>query len=90
MIRANSITTNDPIIRVFWGLYSNHGIYDSVAWPFSQNASEVIVAVIDSGIDPNHPDLLDAIWINQGEIADNGIDDDGNGFIDDTYGWDFT
>ncbi|MGB1651761.1 MAG: S8 family peptidase, partial [Acidimicrobiales bacterium] len=90
VIRVNSVNTNDPLINDVWGLDSNHGIDASVAWPISQNASEVIVAVIDSGIDPNHPDLLDAIWINPGEIADNGIDDDNNGFIDDTYGWDFT
>ena len=90
VIRSNSINTNDPLINDVWGLDSNHGVDASVAWPISQNASEVVVAVIDSGIDPNHPDLLDAIWINTGEIADNGIDDDNNGFIDDTYGWDFT
>ena len=90
VIRVNSVNTNDTLINDVWGLDSNHGVDASVAWPISQNASEVIVAVIDSGIDPNHPDLLDAIWINPGEIADNGIDDDNNGFIDDTYGWDFT
>jgi len=49
----------------------------------------VIVAVIDTGLDPTHPDLADHIWTNLGEIANNGIDDDGNGHIDDTWGWDF-
>jgi len=90
VIRVNSVNTNDPLINDVWGLNSNHGVDAAVAWPVSVNASEVIVAVIDSGIDPDHPDLLDAIWINTGEIADNGIDDDNNGFIDDIYGWDFT
>lgn len=49
----------------------------------------VTVAVIDSGIDIEHEDLRDNIWINAGEIPDNGIDDDKNGYIDDVYGWNF-
>jgi hypothetical protein len=46
------------------------------------------VAVIDTGVDPTHPDLADHIWTNLDELPNNGIDDDGNGFIDDTWGWD--
>lgn len=49
----------------------------------------VVVAVIDSGVDIEHEDLKGHIWINKGEIADNGIDDDGNGYIDDINGWNF-
>ncbi|MEI6489750.1 MAG: S8 family serine peptidase [Bacteroidota bacterium] len=49
----------------------------------------VVVAVIDSGIDPNHEDLKDAIWTNTAEIPDNEIDDDHNGYIDDVHGWSF-
>jgi subtilisin family serine protease len=49
----------------------------------------VIVAVIDTGIDPTHPDLADHIWTNLDEVPYNGIDDDSNGYIDDTWGWDF-
>ena len=49
----------------------------------------VIVAVIDSGVDPNQEDLKDAIWTNTREIPDNGIDDDHNGYIDDVHGWNF-
>jgi len=45
--------------------------------------------VIDSGIAYNHPDLQSNIWTNPGEIPNNGIDDDNNGFVDDYYGWDF-
>lgn len=52
-------------------------------------ADDIIVAVVDSGVDVNHEDLQDKIWINKGEIADNGIDDDGNGYIDDVFGWSF-
>ena len=51
--------------------------------------TNVIVAVIDSGIDIEHEDLKNVIWINKGEIPNNGIDDDKNGFIDDVHGWNF-
>lgn len=49
----------------------------------------VVVAVIDSGVDIFHEDLKDVIWVNKGEIPDNGIDDDKNGYVDDVYGWNF-
>lgn len=54
-----------------------------------KKSTPVIVAVIDGGVDPYHEDLKDVMWRNPGEIADNGIDDDGNGYIDDVYGWNF-
>ena len=49
----------------------------------------VIVAVIDSGVDYEHEDLKDIMWVNKGEIPGNGIDDDKNGYIDDVHGWNF-
>lgn len=60
------------------------------AWKITQGDPDVVVAVIDSGIDFSHFELKHAQWINEDEIANNGIDDDDNGFIDDTAGWDFT
>ena len=74
---------------------STYGIDMNIwdAWALAPLPKEetrtIIVAVIDTGIDYRHPDLKDQMWVNPGEIPDNGIDDDGNGYIDDIYGWDF-
>lgn len=59
------------------------------AWDFATDASSVIVAVIDTGINAAHPDLVNNMWTNPGEIPGDGIDNDDNGFIDDVHGWDF-
>ena len=59
------------------------------AWDITTGDSTIIVAVIDSGIDAEHPDLLANMWVNEGEIAGDLIDNDGNGFVDDIHGWDF-
>lgn len=60
-----------------------------VAWNTTTGSKEVIVAIIDAGIDRTHEDLKDNIWQNQKEVSGNNKDDDKNGFIDDVYGWDF-
>ena len=59
------------------------------AWKYTTGSPTIVVAVIDTGADLAHPDLADRLWINKGEIPGNGIDDDGNGYIDDVYGYDF-
>lgn len=59
------------------------------AWNVSTGSRGVIIAVIDSGVDYNHPDLVQNIWTNPDEICANGIDDDGNGLVDDCVGWNF-
>lgn len=88
---------NDPSYPEMWGL-SNTGqsggtsgadISAEQAWDLYTGSQEVVVAVIDSGVDYNHPDLQPNRWVNPGEIAGNGIDDDQNGYIDDVFGWDF-
>ncbi|MEC8554359.1 MAG: Ig-like domain-containing protein [Planctomycetota bacterium] len=77
---------NDQFYGVLWGM---ENINAPSAWDTRTDSSSIVVGVIDSGVEYTHPDLVDNIWTNTGEIAGNGIDDDGNGFVDDFYGWDF-
>jgi subtilisin family serine protease len=76
----------DPMLKNQWGMLSI-GVQE--AWTVTTGRPDMIVAVIDSGVDYTHEDLLPNIWRNPKEIANNGVDDDGNGYIDDVIGWDF-
>ncbi|NCU39633.1 hypothetical protein EOL99_01940 [Candidatus Falkowbacteria bacterium] len=82
-----ALSPNDPFYQNQWYL---HRIAAEKAWSKAASSPHTIIAVIDSGIQIDHPDLKDNIWRNQAEIAEDGKDNDGNGFIDDIYGWDFT
>ena len=88
---------NDPEYTRLWGL-NNTGqtggandadIDAEEAWNVQKGSKQVIVGVIDTGIDYNHEDLQANMWRNQGEIPNNNADDDNNGYIDDYFGWDF-
>jgi len=85
-IVSADVTPNDPL----WGnLYGIGKINAPAAWDTFTGDANFVVAIIDTGIVYNHPDLAANMWHNPGEIAGNGLDDDGNGYIDDVYGWDF-
>lgn len=88
------VVPNDPRFTDLWGLNNtgqlggtNDADIDAVeAWDITTGSSEVVVGVIDTGIDYNHPDLAANMWTNPSEIPGNGIDDDNNGYIDDMHG----
>ena len=90
VIRAD-FTPNDPGLPQQWGLdqKSDVDIDAKAAWNTTTGDPGLAVAVIDSGVQLNHPDLVGNIWTNPGEIAGNGIDDDDDGYVDDVHGWDF-
>ena len=86
---------NDPYFSSYrsWGqeyldLWGINLIGAASAWDTSTGAG-IVVSVVDTGIDFTHPDLVSNIWTNTRETPSNGIDDDGNGYIDDVHGWDF-
>jgi len=79
-------TPNDPM---FSQQYSHQLAQSPQAWDMGMGSKKVVVAVIDTGLDNTHPDLAANVWVNPGEIPNNGIDDDGDGYVDDVNGWNF-
>lgn len=89
------VILKDPAMSQKWGLQLTQA---QKAWRLSRGSKKIVVAVIDTGIDLQHEDLQDNLWVNKGEIgrdqngrnkSTNGIDDDGNGYVDDVHGWNF-
>ncbi len=96
-LRYFDAAPNDALFSQLWGL-SNLGqtggtpgadIGALAAWDVATGDPNFVVATIDSGLDMAHPDLAANVFTNPGEIAGNGIDDDGNGYVDDVHGWNF-
>ena len=96
-IRELDTIPDDTRFSEQWGLHNTGqtgGTPDAdidapAMWDFSQGTRDVVVGIVDTGVDYNHPDLSANMWTNSGEIPGNGIDDDSNGFVDDVYGYDF-
>jgi len=92
---ASSTVPNDPLFDQLWGL-DNTGVLGGTAdadidapeaWDVF-TGGDTVVAVVDEGVTYDHPDLAPNMWTNAGEIAGNGVDDDGNGYVDDVHGTD--
>ncbi len=79
-------TPNDALWSDMWHART---LKVDLAWDLTRGSSNIIVAVIDTGVLTTHPDLAGNIWVNTGEIPNNGLDDDGNGYVDDRNGYDF-
>uniref|UniRef100_A0A832DI14 T9SS type A sorting domain-containing protein n=1 Tax=Ignavibacterium album TaxID=591197 RepID=A0A832DI14_9BACT len=77
---------NDPS---YSSQYALSKISAALAWDINKGDTSVVIGIVDTGVDWDHPDLAANIWTNWSEIPDNGIDDDNNGYIDDVRGWDF-
>ncbi len=86
---------DDPNFPEQYGLHSlegpipGHGVGADRAWDWAVGDTSILIGVIDTGLDYDHPDLAPNVWTNPGEIAGNEVDDDGNGFVDDVHGFDF-
>lgn len=96
--KVTATAPNDTVFNRQWGLYNDGSFTVATAkagadidllsaWDIEDGDSNIIVAVIDAGVKSNHPDMVGRLWRNKAEIPGNGIDDDTNGYIDDTLGW---
>lgn len=97
VVKIAATTPNDPRFNELWGMHNTGqtggtpgaDIHAPETWDFNTGSREIVVAVIDTGVDYTHPDLTNNIWTNLGEIPGDGIDNDGNGYVDDIHGYDF-
>ncbi len=88
-------TPDDPLFGSLWGLHNTGqtgGTADAdidapEAWELSTGSRDIVVGVVDTGVDYTHPELVANLWTNPGEVAGNGLDDDGNGVVDDVHGF---
>jgi hypothetical protein len=96
--KYGSTFPNDPNFAQLWGMHNigqaggtpDTDIDALEAWDIHTGSTDIIVAVLDSGVDYNHPDLAVNMWTNEAELnGDPNVDDDGNGYVDDVYGYDF-
>jgi subtilisin family serine protease len=97
-IRRVAALPDDPLFPQFWGLRNTGAVIHTVAgvrdvdmdapeaWRETQGSPRTVVAVIDTGVDYSHQDLAASIWFNPGEVPNNGLDDDHDGWIDDVHG----
>jgi len=83
-IFQTSLVPNDPLTSSYTTLHNFEE-----AWDVTTGSSDVIIGIVDTGVNYLHEDLKNKAWVNEDEIPDNGIDDDDNGFVDDYLGWDF-
>ena len=97
MVGISATIPIDPLYSSLYGMNntgqtggsSDADIDAPEAWDITTGSSDLVIGVIDTGIDYLHPDLVNNIWTNPGEIAADGIDNDGNGYVDDVHGYDF-
>lgn len=83
---SKQVAGSDPLFSKQWGMIS---VDAAGAWKKTPGGNDIVVAVTDSGVDYNHQDLISNMWRNPQEIPGDGIDNDGNGYVDDIVGWDF-
>ncbi|TMQ65330.1 MAG: T9SS type A sorting domain-containing protein [Candidatus Eisenbacteria bacterium] len=91
LLRLYATVPNDPYVQPLyqWYVESPAGVGLPGGWDLGRGDTNTVIAIMDNGIDIGHPDLASQIWINRAEVPGNGVDDDGNGLVDDVKGWDF-